>query len=95
MCTMIAEKAPIAGSAKGPQGWFTLGQVYVGYDHPFHAPLDHALSLDFVNEDAAPGQRVAVELTRESARALAERILEAVDRADRYEAAAPQAATGS
>lgn len=86
MCTMIAEKAPVSGSGKGSTGWFVVDQVYLGYDHPFHAPLDHALTLDFVNEQGAPGQRVAVELTRESARVLAERLLEAVDRADRYEA---------
>ena len=87
MCTTIAEKAAISGSGKGPQGWFSLGQVYVGYDHPVHAPLDHALSLDFVNEEIGPGARVAVELTRDAARDLAERILAALERADAHEEA--------
>jgi hypothetical protein len=85
MCTTIAGKCPASGSAKGPGGWFHLDQVYVGYDHPVHAPLDHALSLDFVSENTGPGARVGVELTRESARALATRILETLDAADRYE----------
>jgi hypothetical protein len=64
MCTTIAEKAPIAGSAKGPRGWFPFAEVYVAYDHPFHAPLEHAVGLDFVNEAAGPGARVAVEIDR-------------------------------
>ena len=85
MCTTIAGKCPVSGSAKGPDGWFRLDQAYVGYDHPVHAPLDHALSLDFVSEAIGPGARVGVELTRESARELAIRILETLDAADRYE----------
>jgi hypothetical protein len=85
MCTTIADKAEIAGSGKGPHGWFTLDHVYVGYDHPTHAPYEHAVSIDFVNEAAGPGARVAVELTRESARAVATRLLAAVDAADAYE----------
>lgn len=85
MCTTIAERAETSGSAKGPSGWFTLDHVYVGYDHPVHAPLAHALSLDFVNEGIGPGARVAVELTREAARDLAERILRAVALAEEVE----------
>lgn len=83
MCTDIAEKVAVAGSGKGPRGWFALDQAYVGYDHPFHAPEEHTLNLDFVNEEL--GERVAVELTRESARELAERIVATLDRADEYE----------
>ncbi|MGH3431801.1 MAG: DUF6295 family protein [Thermocrispum sp.] len=30
--------------------------------------LDHALSLDLVNEDIGPGARIAVKLTRDAAR---------------------------
>jgi hypothetical protein len=88
MCTTISDKAPIAGSGKGAAGWFELDHVYVGYDHPYHAPLDHALSIDFVNEAAGPGARVAVELDRASARALAHRILATVELADSYESVA-------
>jgi hypothetical protein len=85
MCTTISGKAAVSGSAKGPQGWFALDQAYVGYDHPFHAPLEHALTVDFVNEARGPSCRVAVELTRDSARELATRILAALDEADAYE----------
>jgi len=70
MCTMIAEQIQIEGSGKGRAGWFTLRQANVSYDHPFDAPAEHALNIDFVNESQGPGARVAVELTAESARAL-------------------------
>jgi hypothetical protein len=83
MCTTIAEKVPLTGSGKGPSGWFDLTDLYVGYDHPFHAPHEHALSLSFVNEVA--GERVAVELDRANARLLADRILAALALADRVE----------
>lgn len=81
MCTMIAEKRALDGAGKGPQGWFALDQVYVTYDHPFELKLEHALNIDFVNEAAGPGARVAVELTRESAEALVEAIQATLRRA--------------
>ena len=65
MCTMIAEKVKIAGSGKGANGWFELEQAYVSFDHPFHAPLEHALNIDFVNESQGPSARVAVELSED------------------------------
>lgn len=83
MCTMIVHRAMIAGSGKGPQGWFPLGAVNVSYDHPFHVRLEHALNIDFVNEGQGPGARVAVELTPESARELARTILATLDAAER------------
>ena len=70
MCTMIVEKADMTGSGKGPQGWFPLRQANVSYDHPFHAPLEHAVSIDFVNDSEGLAARVAVELSLESARGL-------------------------
>ncbi|HXU22738.1 MAG TPA: DUF6295 family protein [Tepidiformaceae bacterium] len=82
MCTMIVEKAPISGSGKGAAGWFTVDQAYVSYDHPFHAPVEHALNIDFVNEAQGPGARVAVELTRESAERLVGAIQAALARVE-------------
>ena len=80
MCTNITEKAAIAGSGKGRDGWFVLDAANVSYDHPFHAPVEHALNIDFVNEAAGPGARVAVELTADSARRLVDAILVALER---------------
>ena len=74
MCTMIAQQIKIEGSGKGTAGWFQLGEADVSYDHPFDAPFEHALNLDFVNEAMGPGARVAVELSLDSARALVEAI---------------------
>jgi hypothetical protein len=78
MCTYITEKAAIVGSAKGPSGWMSVNTANVYYDHPYHAPLDHALNIDFVSGDGPTSQRVAVELSAESARALVDKILAAL-----------------
>jgi hypothetical protein len=67
---MIVEQVALEGSGKGASGWFNVRAANVSYDHPFHAPYDHALNLDFVNEAQGPGARVAVELSVASARAL-------------------------
>ena len=70
MCTMIVQQVKIDGSGKGAGGWFALRQANVSYDHPFSAPLEHALNIDFVDEVQGPGARVAVELSVEAARNL-------------------------
>lgn len=70
MCTMIAEKITIDGAGKQAGEWFTLHQANISYDHPFHAPHEHTLNLDFVDAAQGLGARVAVELSLESARAL-------------------------
>jgi hypothetical protein len=75
MCTMIVQQVEMDGSGKGTSGWFPVRQANVSYDHPFNAPLEHALNIDFVNEAQGPGARVAVELSVESARALVDTIL--------------------
>ena len=82
MCTMIVERVKIDGSGKGQAGWFPLQQANVSYDHPFSAPMDHALNIDFVNDAQGPGARVAVELDVASARSLVETILAVLDQAD-------------
>ena len=82
MCTMIAQQVVIEGSGKGTAGWFAVRQASVSYDHPFNAPLEHALNLDFVNEALGPGARVAVELSTESAKALVETIQAVLARAE-------------
>jgi hypothetical protein len=77
MCSYIVEKTRLSGSAKGASGWMRIDTANVYYDHPFHAPLDHALGIDFINESEGR-ERVAVELSAESARALVEKILAAL-----------------
>jgi hypothetical protein len=82
MCTMIVEKVKVDGSGKGTSGWFKLEQANVSYDHPFNAPMEHALNIDFVNESQGPSARVAVELSEQAARDLVKTILEVLDHAD-------------
>jgi uncharacterized protein DUF6295 len=82
MCTGIIEKAAIEGSGKGLTGWFPLTHANVSYDHPFNAPLEHALNIDFVNEAQGPGARVAVELSRDAALALVRAIEAALARGE-------------
>ncbi|MGH9789538.1 MAG: DUF6295 family protein [Candidatus Acidiferrales bacterium] len=79
---MIVKQVEIEGSGKGVAGWFDVRQANVSYDHPFNAPLEHALNIDFVNESQGPGARVAVELTVESAHNLVEVILAVLARAE-------------
>jgi len=82
MCTMIVEKVKIDGSGKGNQGWFTLQEANVSYDHPFNAPFEHALNIDFVNESQGLSARVAVELSESAARELVRTILSVLDQAE-------------
>lgn len=79
MCTYTTEHAKIADSGKGKDGWFKLTDATVYYDHPVHAQAEHTLNIDFANPAAAPGSRVAVELTAESARELMAAIQRALD----------------
>ncbi len=81
MCTMIVEKIEIQGSGKGTGGWFALEQANVSFDHPFNAPYELALNIDFVDESKGPGARVAVELSEEAARKLVQTISKVLDRA--------------
>lgn len=74
MCTHLTHRAEMAGSAKGPNGWFALTQANVYVDHPFDAPYDHTLNIDFADPAKGPAARVAVELTEEAALALVDAI---------------------
>jgi uncharacterized protein DUF6295 len=71
MCTYLTETLDVEGSGKGTAGWFALSQATVYFDHPQHAPAEHTLNIDFLNPGQGPSARVAVELTAQSARALA------------------------
>ena len=79
MCSYIVEKAALTGSAaKGRKGWMRIDTANVYYDHPYYSTLDHVLAIDFTNEGDGGRDRVAVELSADSARALVDRILAAL-----------------
>lgn len=79
MCTYIYENADVMGSAKGQAGWFEVNKATVCFDHPVHAPLGHALLLDFVDTSKGPDARIGVELSYESAQALVVAITNALE----------------
>ena len=84
MCTMIVETAPISGTGKGTRDWIKVDQVNVSFDHPFNAPFDHALNIDFVDTSKGPGARVAVEIDAESAKRLVKSIQAALEQGKEY-----------
>jgi len=87
MCTSIVEIAGAQGSGKGVDGWFDLTNAVVSYDHPHHALLEEAITIDFVNPALGPGARVAVEITLESAKALSAALAKAIAAAEIEESA--------
>jgi hypothetical protein len=48
-------------------------------DHPVHFAAGHALMIDLLNPTAGPSARAAIEMDPESARALANAILQSLD----------------
>lgn len=79
MCTYEAERISVTGSAKGANGWFRATDATVYYDHPVHFGAGHALMIDLLNPAAGPSARAAIEMDPESARALANAILQSLD----------------
>jgi hypothetical protein len=79
VCTYVTATVDAAGSAKGPDGWFAVTDASVYFDHPVHAQFGHSLNIDLRNPALGPAARVAAELSPESARALANAILEILD----------------
>ena len=79
MCTYQTETFTLRGSAKTPAGWTTMTDASVYFDHPVHYPAGHALLIDVLNPEKGPSARVALELSADSARALANAILRSLD----------------
>jgi hypothetical protein len=71
MCTSVVEIVRADGAGRAEIGWFPVTSAVVSYDHPHHALLEDAITIDFVNAELGPAARAAVEITLESAKALA------------------------
>ena len=83
MCTSIVEISDCDGMGKGDAGeWFKLTHSVVSYDHPHHALLEEAITIDFVNRALGPSARVAVELTLEAAKELSGALARAIAAAE-------------
>jgi Family of unknown function (DUF6295) len=87
MCTSIVEIVGADGAGKGGDGWFKLTHSVVSYDHPHHAVLEEAITIDFVNAALGPATRVAVELTLASAKELSGALMRAITAAEIEESA--------
>jgi hypothetical protein len=81
MCTYLTERIAIEGSGKGATGWFGADRATVYIDHAVHAPYTHTVNIDVLNPGLGPSARVALELTEESALALADAIHRAIGHA--------------
>jgi Family of unknown function (DUF6295) len=81
MCTYLTEKIAVDGSGKGTTGWFTATEATVYVDHPVHAPYGHTVNVDLLNPRLGASARVALELTEETALALADAIRRAISNA--------------
>jgi len=81
MCTYQTTSVVMDGSGKGADGWFAVTDATVYFDHPVHARAEHTVNIDLINPSRGPGARVAMELDPQSARALAEAILETLESA--------------
>jgi Family of unknown function (DUF6295) len=79
MCTYRTTAVSVCGSGKGVEGWFSVTDATVYFDHPVHAAAEHSLNVDVRNPARGPSARVALELDASSARALAHAILETLE----------------
>jgi Family of unknown function (DUF6295) len=79
VCTYITETVSIDGAGKGAAGWMRCERATVYFDHPVHHSAEHTLNIDFADPAGGPSARVAVELTAESALALARAIHSVLD----------------
>lgn len=82
MCTNIATKTPVTGSAKTASGWIRVNQATMSFDHANHTWTEHALRLDFIDADDQAADRVAVELDLDSGKALLKRLEEVIEAAE-------------
>jgi hypothetical protein len=79
VCTYQTERLDVRASAKTSEGWTSMTNAIVYYDHPVHFGAGHALMIDLLNPAAGPSARAAIEMDPESARALANAILESLN----------------
>jgi hypothetical protein len=85
MCTSVVEIVKAEGAAKSEAGWFTLTSAVISYDHPHHALLEDAITIDFVNDSLGPEARAAIEITLDSAKAFHAALARAIAEAEEME----------
>jgi hypothetical protein len=83
MCTNIATKVEIAGSAKTRAGWFQVDQACVGFDHASQVWAEHALRVDLFDSRVSNGEHVALEIDLASGKRLLAELAEVIAAAER------------
>ena len=79
MCSYSTTRTALSGSAKRESGWVGVTDASIYCACPFHSLLDETINIDLFLKNR-PGERVALELSVESARAFALAILETIER---------------
>lgn len=79
VCTHVTETLAVTGSAKSGGAWLGVTDATVYFDHPVHTLANHTLNIDLRRPADGPTARIGIELTAESARALATTILGVLD----------------
>lgn len=79
MCTYQTEHLEVRASAKTSDGWTSMTNAIVYFDHPVHFGAGHALMIDLLNPSIGPSARAALEMDADSARALAHAILKSLN----------------
>ena len=85
MCTNIATKTRVKGSAKSCDGWSSIDEATIGYDHAAHTWVEHTVRLDFWDSRRPDAEHIAVELDLASGHELLKRLHEVVDAAEAAE----------
>ncbi len=92
MCTSVVEIVKAEGAGVSEGGWFPVTSAAVSYDHPHHALLEDAITIDFVNPKLGPGASAAVEITLDTAKGLVAALARAIEAAEEMEAGRGQSA---
>lgn len=79
MCTYLTNFVHTQGSVKSALGWQSIDETVVYFDHPVHLHKEHSLNIDFRNSNLGVETRIGIELSRETAKELAETILKTLD----------------
>lgn len=79
MCSYETTQIALLGSAKRESGWTGIAGANIYHACPYHSALDDALNIDFIVK-GKDRERIALELSVESALALAHSILATLER---------------
>ena len=83
MCTNIATKVRIAGSAKARDRWFPVNEAIIAFDHASQVWAEHALRVDLFASGDGSAEHIALEVDLVSGKRLLAQLAEVIDAAER------------